>query len=38
MLVVAVIGVDTYPFLATSYLTCHGEDTGISIFLLGCAI
>ena len=31
MLVVAVVSVYTYPFLATSHLTCHGEDAGISI-------
>ena len=29
MLVVAVISVDAYPFLAFSALTCHHGDTGI---------
>ena len=37
MLVVAVIGVDAYPFVAFSDLTCHHEDTGIGIFWLHCA-
>ena len=32
VLVVAVISVDTYPFLAFSDLTCHLEDTGIGVF------
>ena len=36
-LVVVVIIVDAYPFLAFSYLTCHLEDTGISVFWLHCA-
>ena len=36
-LVEAVISVDAYPFLAFSDLTCHIEDTGISVFLLHCA-
>ena len=36
-LVVAVIGVDAYPFLALSDLTCHLEDTGIGVFWLHCA-
>ena len=36
-LVVAVISVDTYPFLAFSDLTCHLEDTGIGVFWLHCA-
>ena len=34
MLVVAVISVDAYPFLALSDLTYHLEDTGIGIFWL----
>ena len=34
---VAVISVDAYPFLAFSDLTCHHENTGISIFCLDCA-
>ena len=34
--VVAVISVDTYPFLAFSDLTCHLEDTGIGVFWLHC--
>ena len=38
MLVVAVISVDAYPFLAFSDLTCHFEDMGIGIFWLYCAI
>ena len=32
MLVVAVISVDAYPFLAFSDLTCHLEDIGIGVF------
>ena len=36
MLVVAVISVDAYPFLAFSDLTCHFEDTGIGVFWLHC--
>ena len=36
-LVVAVIIVDTYPFLAFSDLTCLLEDTGIGVFWLRCA-
>ena len=36
-LVVAVIIVDAYPFLAFSDLTCHLEDTGIGVFWLHCA-
>ena len=32
MLVVAVISVDAYPFLAFSDLTCRLEDTRISVF------
>ena len=38
MLVVAVISVDAYPFLAFSDLTCHLEDTGIGVFWLHCAV
>ena len=37
MLVVAVISVDAYPFLAFSDLTCHLEDTGVGVFWLHCA-
>ena len=37
MLVVAVISVDAYPFLAFSDLTCHLEDTEIGVFWLHCA-
>ena len=37
MLMVAVISVDAYPFLAFSDLTCHLEDTGKGIFWLHCA-
>ena len=36
MLVVAVISVDAYLFLAFSDLTCHLEDTGIGVFWLHC--
>ena len=36
-LVVAVISVDAYILLAFSDLTCHFEDTGISVFWLHCA-
>ena len=36
-LVVAMISVDAYPFLAFSDLTCHLEDTGIGVFWLHCA-
>ena len=36
-LVVAMISVDTYPFLAFSDLNCHLEDMGIGVFLLHCA-
>ena len=34
MLVVVVISVDAYPFLALSDLTCHLEDTGIGVLWL----
>ena len=37
MLLVAVVSVDAYPFLAFSHLTCHLEDTEISVFWLHCA-
>ena len=37
MLMVAVIGIDAYPFLAFSDLTCHLEDKGIGVFWLHCA-
>ena len=37
MLLVAVISVDAYPFLAFSDLTCHLEDKGIGVFWLRCA-
>ena len=36
-LVLAVISVNAYPFLASSDLTCHVEDTGIGVFWLHCA-
>ena len=36
-LVVAVISVHAYPFLAFSDLTCHLQDTGIGLFWLHCA-
>ena len=37
MLLVAVISVDAYPFLAFSDLTYHLKDTGIAVFWLHCA-
>ena len=37
MLVVAVISVNAYPFMAFSDLTCHLEDIGIGVFWLDCA-
>ena len=37
MLVIAVISVDAYPFLAFSDVACHLEDTGIGFFLLHCS-
>ena len=37
MLVVAVINVDAYSFLAFSDLTCHLEDTGIDVLWLHSA-
>ena len=37
MLVVAVISVDAYPFLAFSDLTCHLEYTRIGVLWLHCA-
>ena len=36
-LVVALISVDAYPFLAFSDLACNLEDTGIDVFWLYCA-
>ena len=36
-LVLAVISVDAYHFLAFSDLTCYLEDTGIGVFWLHCA-
>ena len=36
MLVVTVISVDVYPFLAFLDLTCHLEETGIGVF--GCNV
>ena len=36
-LVVAVISVDAYPFLAFWDQTCHLKDTGICVFWLHCA-
>ena len=36
-MVVAVISVDVYPFLAFSDLICYPEDTGIGVFWLHCA-
>ena len=37
MLVVTVVSVDAYLFVAFSALTCHIEDTGIGVFWLHCA-
>ena len=37
-LVVAVISVDAYPFLAFPDLTCHREDTRIGVFWLQCRL
>ena len=37
MLVVAVINVNGYPFLAFSDLTCHLDEMGIGVFWLHCA-
>ena len=37
MLVLAVIIVDAYPFLAFSDLTSHLEDMGVGVFWLHCA-
>ena len=36
-LVVAVLSVDAYPFLAFLGLTCRLEDTGKNVFWLHCA-
>ena len=36
-LVVALISVDVYPFLALPDPTCHLDDTGIVVFCLHCA-
>ena len=36
MLVITVISVDVYPFLAFLDLTCHLEETGIGFF--GCNV
>ena len=37
-LVLAVISVDAYSFLAFSDPTCNLEDTGIGVFWLDCAV
>ena len=37
MLVVAVISVDAYPFLAFPNLICHLDDTGTGVFWSHCA-
>ena len=37
MLVVAVISVDAYPFLAFPNLICHLDNTGTGVFWLHCA-
>ena len=37
MLVLAVISINAYPFLALSHLTCYIEDTRIGIFWLHSA-
>ena len=36
-MVVAVISIDAYPFLAFSELACHLEDTRIGVSWLYCA-
>ena len=36
MLVVAVISIDAYPFLAFSDLTCHLEDTELCLLVALC--
>ena len=38
MLLVVVISVDAYHFLAFPDQTCHLEDTGIGVFWLHCAV
>ena len=38
MLLVAIISVDGYPFLAFTDLTCHLKEIGIGVFWLNCAI
>ena len=38
MLVVDVISVDAYPFLAVSDLTCHLEDTGMCFLIALCLL
>ena len=38
MLVVAVINVDAYPFLAFSDLICHLEDTGMGVFMVALCL
>ena len=37
-MVVAMISIDAYPFLASSDLTCHLEDTGIGVFWFQCRV
>ena len=36
MLLVAVISIDAYSFVAFSDLTCHFENSGIDVFWLHC--
>ena len=37
-IVVAMISIDAYPFLASSDLTCHLEDTGIGVSWFQCRV
>ena len=37
-MVVAMISIDPYPFLASSDLTCYLEDTGIGLFWFQCRV
>ena len=37
-MVVAMISIDAYPFLVSSDLTCHYEDTEIGAFWFQCRV
>ena len=37
-MVVAMISIDAYPFLASSNLTCHLEDTAIGVSWFQCRV